>query len=197
VETYLTGAGRPCPGKVLPKKLYPSLPAVGKIETLIGKVFCKGRILPDHRAALGKEERMESPMIGIECQVCRNHFKVGEVVKAKLIEKPIPELIQEKHPKWTPNGYICLADLNLFRTRYVTEVLKSASQEVYDLEKEMPKSLEEEELLSRNINQEFEGRLTLGERSPTGWLILGEAGPSSVFLWVFWLSGWPSILGFC
>jgi uncharacterized membrane protein len=107
---------------------------------------------------------MAGAMTGIECQVCRNHFKIGEVIKAKLIEEPIAKLIQAKHPKWSPNGYICLADLNLFRTEYVTMVLKSASQEVYDLEKQMAKSLEDEELLSRNINKEFESSLTLGER---------------------------------
>jgi hypothetical protein len=67
---------------------------------------------------------MEGTMPGIECQVCRRHFKVGEVIKAKLIEEPLVQLIREKHPKWSPRGYICLADLNLFRSRYVTEVLK-------------------------------------------------------------------------
>ena len=107
---------------------------------------------------------MEGTMPGIECQVCRNHFKVGEVIKAKLVEEPLAQLIREKHPKWSPRGFICLADLNLFRTRYVTEVLKSASQEVFDLEQGMAKSLEEEEVLSRNINQEFEDSFTLGQR---------------------------------
>ena len=107
---------------------------------------------------------MREQVSGIECMVCRNHFKMGEVIKAKLIEEPIAQMIREKHPKWTAKGFICLADLNLFRTRYVTEVLKSASQEVYDLEKEMAKSLEEEEVTSRNINKEFEDSLTPGER---------------------------------
>ena len=32
---------------------------------------------------------MESQADGIECQVCRNHFKVGEVIKANLVEAPI------------------------------------------------------------------------------------------------------------
>ncbi len=125
---------------------------------------------------------MADAMTGIECQVCRNHFKIGEVIKAKLIEAPIAKLIQEKHPKWSPNGYICLADLNLFRTGYVTNVLKSASQEVYDLKEQMGKSLEEEELLSRNINQEFESSLTLGERMADR---LANFGGSWTFISIF------------
>ncbi len=107
---------------------------------------------------------MEGKMPGIECQVCRNRFKVSEVIKAKLVEEPLAQLIREKNPKWSPRGFICLADLNLFRTRYVTEVLKSASQEVLDLEQGVAKSLEEEEVLSRNINDEFESSFTYGQR---------------------------------
>ena len=121
-------------------------------------------------------------MSEIECQVCRNYFKMGDVIKAKLIEEPIVHMIRRKHPKWTAKGFICLADLNLFRTRYVTEVLKSASQEVYDLEKEMTKSLEEEQVLSRNINKEFEGSLTLGERLADR---LADFGGSWPFIGIF------------
>ena len=95
---------------------------------------------------------MEGAMPGIECQVCRHHSKVGEVIKAKLVEEPLVKLIQEKHSKWSPTGFICLADLNLFRTRYVTEVLKSASQKVYNLEQGMAKSLAEEQVLFRNAH---------------------------------------------
>jgi uncharacterized membrane protein len=107
---------------------------------------------------------MEGSTPGIKCQVCRNLFKVGEVVKATLVEEPLAQLIREKHPKWSARGFICLADLNLFRTRYVTEVLKSASQEVLDLEQGMAKSIEEEQVLSRNINLDFEGGFTFGQR---------------------------------
>ena len=57
-------------------------------------------------------------------------------------------MIQEKNPRRTGRGFICLADLHLIRARYVTGVLKSASQEVYDLEKDMSRSLEEEQTLS-------------------------------------------------
>lgn len=125
---------------------------------------------------------MASPKTGIECQVCRNHFKLGEVIKAKLIEAPIVEMIKVRHPQWSAEGYICLADLNLFRTAYVTEVLKSAGQEVYDLEQQMAKNLEEEELLSRNINQEFESRMTLGERLADR---LADFGGSWTFISIF------------
>ena len=125
---------------------------------------------------------MTGPVTEIECQICRNHFKIGDVINAKLIEKSIAKLIKEKHPKWAPSGYICLTDLNLFRTRYVTAVLKAASQEAYDLEEEMAKRFEDEELVSRNIIKEFEASLTLGERLADG---LADFGGSWTFILLF------------
>ena len=125
---------------------------------------------------------MASPKTGIECQVCRKHFKIGEVIKARLIEEPIAKLIQAKHPQWSPRGYICLADLNFFRTGYVTEILKSAGQEVGNLEQEVAKSLEEGELLARNINQEFESRMTPGDRLSDR---LADFGGSWTFISIF------------
>jgi uncharacterized membrane protein len=125
---------------------------------------------------------MEVLVADIECQVCRKHFKIGEVIKAKLIEKPIVNLIQKKHPKWSSAGYICVTDLNLFRTKYVTRVLKDASQEVLDLEKGIEKSLQEEELVARDINKEFQGNLTLGERLADR---LADFGGSWTFISIF------------
>ena len=115
-------------------------------------------------------------MSEIKCQLCRNHFKTGHAMKANLLEEPIVQMIREKYPEWSSEGYICLPDLYLFRSRYVTEILKTSSQEIYDLGKEMDI---EEQATSRNINKEFDSSLTLGEPgSPTLWPSLGEAGLS-------------------
>ncbi len=124
---------------------------------------------------------MANPKTGIECQVCGKHFKMGEVIKGSLLEAPIAKLIQARHPAWSAEGYICLADVNLYRSQYITEVLKCAGQEVCDLEQEMAKSLEDE-LLSRNINKEFESSLTLGERLADH---LADFGGSWTFISIF------------
>ncbi len=108
---------------------------------------------------------MKVPTATIECQFCHQLFKVGEVISARLIEEPIAKLIREKQGTWSPEGYICLEDLNLFRTGYVIDTLKSGNLEAADLGKEMSQGIEEEtKVLSRNINKEFESRLTRGER---------------------------------
>ena len=118
-------------------------------------------------------------MTAIKCQVCQKNFKMDEVMKAELLEEPIVQMIREKHPEWSSEGYICLADLYLFRSRYVTEILKTSSQEIYDLGKEMEK---EGQVTSWNINKEFDSSLTLGERLADG---LAKFGGSWSFLIIF------------
>ena len=118
-------------------------------------------------------------MAAIKCQVCQKNFNMDEVIKAELLEDPIVQMILEKHPEWSSEGFICLADLYLFRARYVAEILKTSGQEIYDLEKEMNK---EEQVLSFNINKEFESSLTLGERLADG---LAKFGGSWLFISIF------------
>jgi uncharacterized membrane protein len=104
---------------------------------------------------------------------------MDEVMKAELLEEPIVQMIRKKHPEWSSEGFICLTDLYLFRARYVAEILKTSSQEIYDLEKEMGK---EEPAVARNLNREFESRLTLGERLADG---LAKFGGSWSFIVIF------------
>ena len=126
---------------------------------------------------------MKGPTAAIECQVCHQLFKVGEVINAHLIEEPIVQRIREKQGTWAPEGYVCLGDLNLFRTGYVTETLKSANEEAAEMGKEMSQGIEEEtRVLSRNINKEFESRLTTGDRMSDR---LADFGGSWTFITIF------------
>jgi len=136
---------------------------------------------------------MEAPATAIECQVCHQHFKVGEVINANLVEEPIAQLIQEKQGTWSPKGYICLGDLNLFRTGYITDTLKSANQEAAALGRKMSKGIEEEtKVLSMNINEAFDKSLTIGERMSDR---LADFGGSWTFISLFTIVcvGWMAI----
>jgi uncharacterized membrane protein len=81
-----------------------------------------------------------------------------------LIRAPIAEIIRKANVDWSPSGYICLADLNQFRAKYVKDVLETEKGELSILEEQVMRSLREHELLSKNINIEFDRQLTLGER---------------------------------
>jgi len=98
------------------------------------------------------------------CQICGKQKKPGEVIPAELIREPIIKIIRKTHPDWSSSGFICISDLNHFRAKYVEDIIRRDKGEVSTLEKQVVKSLEEQGLLSENVNIVFDRRLTLGER---------------------------------
>ena len=99
----------------------------------------------------------------ITCQICKKPKKQNEVRPAALVREPVVEIIRKTHPDWSSDGFICISDLNHFREEYVNDVLTKGKAEVSVLEEQVIKSLKEHELLSSNINVEFDRKLTYGE----------------------------------
>jgi uncharacterized membrane protein len=97
------------------------------------------------------------------CDICRKKKMMKEVVPAELISRPVAEIILKTNPDWTQSGFVCISDLNRFRAEYVRHVLKNEKGELSELENQVVTSLKENEILSENINIEFDRKLTLGE----------------------------------
>ena len=106
----------------------------------------------------GKQDEM------VLCQICKEEKRLSEVLPGELVRTPVVELIRKKYPEWSSKGFICLADLNHFRTEYVQDVLEAEQGEMSALEQEVVRSLKEHELLAKNINLEFDRELTFGQR---------------------------------
>lgn len=89
----------------------------------------------------GKQDEM------VLCQICKEEKRLNEVLPGELVRTPVVELIRKKYPEWSSKGFICLADLNHFRTEYVQDVLEAEQGEMSALEEEVVRSLKEHELL--------------------------------------------------
>lgn len=98
------------------------------------------------------------------CQVCKKGKPAEEVVPAGMVRQPIYELIRKEHSDWSHDGFICLSDLNHYRAKYVEGVLEEEKGDLSTIEQEVLKSIQDEALLSRDLNQEFREQLTLGEK---------------------------------
>lgn len=81
-----------------------------------------------------------------------------------MIREPIAERIKATHPDWSSQSFICIPDLNRFRAEYVQNVIKEDRGELSALEEQVVRSLAEQELLSKNMNVEYDRQRTLGER---------------------------------
>jgi uncharacterized membrane protein len=100
----------------------------------------------------------------ITCIVCKENKKSTQALHADLVRNGVQNLIKKEYPKWNENSYICFPDLNHYRAKYMKELLKKEKGELSKIEKDVVTSLEKHEILSKDINKQFEKELTLGEK---------------------------------
>ena len=118
----------------------------------------------------------------VVCQICKktkspNSGMIGELVRPSLLE-----FIKKSTPDLDPKGFICHEDLGDFRKDYVKEVLEDEIGELSALDQEVIESLEQHEILSSDIEKQFEQKLTFGERLSDH---IAEFGGSWKFLITF------------
>lgn len=118
----------------------------------------------------------------VVCEVCKKQVSHGNAMPLALVSGPVAGLIRKKHPELAASGFICFTDLNHFRSEYIEDVLVQEKGELSALESEVVTSFREHELLSANINTEFEQHLTTGE-----WIAdrVAEFGGSWKFIILF------------
>jgi hypothetical protein len=88
----------------------------------------------------------------------------GEVMPLRLVHGSFARVIREQCPRCDFSGYICLTDLSRLRSDYVEAMLQVEKGELSALGEDVARGLHEQELLSRDINAQFDERLTFGER---------------------------------
>ena len=118
------------------------------------------------------------------CQICQQRKRPDEALPAELVRPSLVRTIHKEHPEFSSGGYICLEDLNRFRAQHVEDVLEEDRGELSQLESDIVRSMQEHELLSKDINIEFDRQLTLGERLADR---IAEFGGSWTFILIFFL----------
>ncbi len=86
-----------------------------------------------------------------KCLVCGKHFLLKNLTPMGTVRKVITEEIARDIPGWTPQDYICQADLTRYRIQYVHSLLSSEKGEVTDLEFEVIDSMHQHELITKNV----------------------------------------------
>jgi uncharacterized membrane protein len=99
-----------------------------------------------------------------KCQICGKEKPLELVMPGEFVRPSITELIRVEHPDWTPDGYICLDDLNHYRSEYIEDLIETEKGELSEIDKEVLDSIRENEILSRNTNVEISRKYTVGDR---------------------------------
>jgi uncharacterized membrane protein len=100
----------------------------------------------------------------VSCQICRQLTPRSDAFHGRILLSSVRDTIRRAHPDWSDDGWICAAHLHHFRSEYLREVLEEERGQLSAIERGVVESLKEYELLAANINEQFEGKLTLGER---------------------------------
>ena len=97
------------------------------------------------------------------CQVCGRE-KPADLRPGVLVRPAVSQLIKQDLGAWNEDGWICTDDLNDYRHRYVQSLLEDDKGELTSLENEVIASLHEQEILSRNLEEELQAGLSFGQR---------------------------------
>jgi len=107
---------------------------------------------------------MKKKIDGHLCAVCGNTFPNRDLVPGAAVRDPIAKEIIRDHPDWSPESFICRPDLAKYRTMYVHSLLESEKGELTTLEQDVLDSIQDQELLAKNVEAEFDQKWSFGER---------------------------------
>jgi hypothetical protein len=89
------------------------------------------------------------------CQVCGSD-RPADLRPGILAGPAVAELILKATGSWSDEGWICIGDLQRYRHQYVKSLLEAERGELTALDNEVLESLRQQEILSRNPEEELQ-----------------------------------------
>jgi uncharacterized membrane protein len=99
----------------------------------------------------------------ISC-ITKKEIRKGEAVKAADLREGIFNLIKKDYPDITTECYITLYELNQYRRLYLTSLITQEKGELAVVDRDVMEAIKNNSILSENIQDEIEAKLTLGQR---------------------------------
>ncbi len=118
------------------------------------------------------------------CVICGKEKPASVINQLDVVRPSLYDKIKADHPDLPAEGYICNEDLDRFRSRYVSQLLGQERGELTKLERDVVQSLADHETLAENIEAEWVGHRTLGERLSDH---LASFGGSWTFIVIFFV----------
>lgn len=88
----------------------------------------------------------------------------GEEVMGQDIREGILRLIKSDYKDFDENSYITLEELNQYRRRYLTSLIIQERGELAIIDKDVMEAIQNNSILSENIQDEMEAELTTGQK---------------------------------
>lgn len=129
------------------------------------------------------------------CQVCQQEFDKSDLYPLALLRNNVFTLAEQKYPEITKDGFVCFPDLRKLTALHFEQILLKERGALTELEEEVINSLGKQDLLSENVNIEFDEGLTFGERVADKIAKFGGSWTFIIFFMVVLVS-WMAINSF-
>lgn len=96
--------------------------------------------------------------------ISKNIIIRGEEVSGHEIRDAIFNFIKSDFPDFQREDFISIMELNHFRRRYLTHLIEEEKGELAVIDQDVMKAIENNSLLSENVQNEIEKEATLGEK---------------------------------
>jgi uncharacterized membrane protein len=104
------------------------------------------------------------PEIPETCAICGNTLPANQLTAADGVRPEVATEIRKSHPQWSADKFICQADLEKYRKKYVSALLAAERGELSNLKRDVLHSMEEHEIAALEPDNEHEQNRTFGER---------------------------------
>lgn len=126
--------------------------------------------------------KMGKRVNGKHCEICNESFSMNDLYPIALVRSNVIQAYIKANPKINIEGFICYPDLRNIHAEHYQQVLERERGVLSDLEQEVIDSIKEQELLSENINLQFEESLSFGDHLADK---MAEFGGSWTFISLF------------
>lgn len=97
------------------------------------------------------------------CQICGTTNRA--ILRRGIIVRPeLAQFIGQDFGHWDENDWVCTNDLRKYRYRYTQSLMEAEKGELGELEMETLKSLQENEIISKNPEEQLQTGQTFGQR---------------------------------
>jgi uncharacterized membrane protein len=137
------------------------------------------------RQSISEENPMSSQKLHAQtgtCAITGTHHPLRELVNIDTIRPAITNRIRSDHPDIPSGALISEEEIRRYRAEYLQDLLKAESGELTEIDRQVAQSLIKQEMLSENIEADYAGQRTLGERLSD---LLAQFGGSWTFLIFF------------
>ena len=121
----------------------------------------------------------------INCSITNKKCDASSCYRLDDIPVPIKNLLVIDYPLLNDESYISLEQIIIYRKKYLNSLIKNERGEIDVLERNVIESISKNKILSENIEEEIDEKLTLGEHLADKIAIFGGSWGFIIFFFTF------------